>query len=216
MTTENVKFNKREQTKINNRSAILQAARSVFFSQGYEGTTVRDIVRQTNLAPGTFYNYFQDKESIFRAIVDDYLLRLSTAVQSPRSKAFSLNDFIGPAFEVFFTNIAKDPEMFILTGRSEAILQSMYDSSVMEMVIKELLGDIYSAMDQDILPRIDAEYLASAFIGIGYELGKQMIKRKPMNPKATAKFAAGLFIGGIGGIPSAQDMAYEAELSYQH
>ena len=32
---------------------------------------VRDIIRRTDLAAGTFYNYFPDKESIFRALVEE-------------------------------------------------------------------------------------------------------------------------------------------------
>ena len=31
---------------------------------------MRDIVRRTDLASGTFYNYFEDKESVFRAVVE--------------------------------------------------------------------------------------------------------------------------------------------------
>jgi AcrR family transcriptional regulator len=53
---------KREQTKLANRSAILEAGRQIFAELGYEGTTVRDIIRRTELASGTFYNYFKSKE----------------------------------------------------------------------------------------------------------------------------------------------------------
>ncbi|MDX6656088.1 MAG: hypothetical protein QOH62_881, partial [Solirubrobacteraceae bacterium] len=46
---------KREQTKAANRTAILDAARVVFSQIGYGAATVRDIVRETDLATGTFY-----------------------------------------------------------------------------------------------------------------------------------------------------------------
>ena len=38
---------KREQTKVQNRQAILDAAREVFGELGYEACTVRDIIRRT-------------------------------------------------------------------------------------------------------------------------------------------------------------------------
>jgi AcrR family transcriptional regulator len=38
---------KREQTKVANRQAILDAAREVFGELGYETATVRDIIRRT-------------------------------------------------------------------------------------------------------------------------------------------------------------------------
>ena len=55
----------------NNRDAILDAARDVFAEIGYGGTTVRDIIRRTNLALGTFYNYFNSKEAVFNALSDE-------------------------------------------------------------------------------------------------------------------------------------------------
>ena len=62
---------RRERTKAANRAAILAAALDVFAEQGYEATGVRDIIRRTDLASGTFYNYFPDKEAIFRALVEE-------------------------------------------------------------------------------------------------------------------------------------------------
>ena len=56
---------KRELNRINNRKAIISAARDCFSEKGYDQVTVRDIIRRTGLASGTFYNYFEDKQSIF-------------------------------------------------------------------------------------------------------------------------------------------------------
>ena len=52
---------RREQSKAENRAALLKAARTVFAEMGYGAAGVRDIVRRTDLASGTFYNYFKDK-----------------------------------------------------------------------------------------------------------------------------------------------------------
>jgi AcrR family transcriptional regulator len=62
---------KREQTKVQNRQAILDAAREVFGELGYETATVRDIIRRAGLAAGTFYNYYRSKEEVFAALSDD-------------------------------------------------------------------------------------------------------------------------------------------------
>ena len=62
---------KRERTKVANRQAILDAARAVFGELGYEAATVRDIIRRTGLASGTFYNYYKSKEEVFDALADD-------------------------------------------------------------------------------------------------------------------------------------------------
>jgi AcrR family transcriptional regulator len=62
---------RRAATKAANRAAIIAAARTVFAERGYGSTTIRDVIRRTDLASGTFYNYFPDKESLFRAVVDE-------------------------------------------------------------------------------------------------------------------------------------------------
>src|SRR5439155_26452791 len=59
-TTASLSQGRREATKQANRPAILDAARDVFAQLGYGAATVRDIVRRTDLATGTFYNYFPD------------------------------------------------------------------------------------------------------------------------------------------------------------
>ena len=63
----------------NNRDAILDAARDIFAEIGYGGTTVRHIIRRTNLASGTFYNYFNGKEAVFNALGDE----ISTELRQP-------------------------------------------------------------------------------------------------------------------------------------
>ena len=62
---------RREATKQANRAAILDAAREVFADLGYGAASVRYIVRGTDLATGTFYNYFADKEEVFRTLLEE-------------------------------------------------------------------------------------------------------------------------------------------------
>jgi AcrR family transcriptional regulator len=65
-------INKREVTKSNNRSLIINAGIKVFMEKGVSEATVRDIIRFTGLASGTFYNYFSSKEEVLVAIVDNF------------------------------------------------------------------------------------------------------------------------------------------------
>src|SRR5436309_15367519 len=62
---------RREQRKAENRAKLLAAARRVFAEKGLGAATARDIVRETDLATGTFYNYFRDKEHAFQALLEE-------------------------------------------------------------------------------------------------------------------------------------------------
>ena len=80
---------RRERTKAANRAAILRAAREVFGEIGYGAASVRDIVRRTDLATGTFYNYFPDKESVLHALVDELAGEARRRVRAARRAAGS-------------------------------------------------------------------------------------------------------------------------------
>lgn len=47
------------------RTAMMQAAVRVFADKGYHSATIRDIVAAADVAVGTFYFYFPDKETLF-------------------------------------------------------------------------------------------------------------------------------------------------------
>ena len=78
---------RREQNKAENRTALLKAARAVFAEMGFGAAGVRDIVRRTDLASGTFYNYFKDKDEIFEAVVGELTGELLKRHSNGRAKA---------------------------------------------------------------------------------------------------------------------------------
>lgn len=69
---------KTRQKKDAKRTAMMKAAVLVFAQKGYHSATIRDIVREADVAIGTFYFYFPDKETLFVHLYDetaDFLLR---------------------------------------------------------------------------------------------------------------------------------------------
>jgi TetR/AcrR family transcriptional repressor of mexJK operon len=52
------------------RDIIIEAAISAFGDFGYSSATIKDIAEHANIAPGSIYNYFQDKHELFVCAVD--------------------------------------------------------------------------------------------------------------------------------------------------
>lgn len=50
------------------RMAIIEAAEELFFSKGYDHTTVNEIMKNAELGKGTFYLYFVSKEDVYHAV----------------------------------------------------------------------------------------------------------------------------------------------------
>ena len=63
----------REEKSERSRRAVLDAALYLFSHQGYRATTVREIADRARVSTGNVYHHFPDKESVFRALLDEYL-----------------------------------------------------------------------------------------------------------------------------------------------
>ena len=69
------------------RALVLDAARAVFLEAGIEGASIREIARRAGYTPGAIYSYFESKEAIYGALLDESIQRLQTAVaDAPESE----------------------------------------------------------------------------------------------------------------------------------
>jgi AcrR family transcriptional regulator len=190
---------KREKTKVANRQAILAAARKVFAELGYEAATVRDIIRNTDLASGTFYNYFKSKEEVFDALADDGARRFRPILRSARENAKSFEDYLHSAFVAYFHFIVQDNQIEgrpIMERRPHVIRM---DTPEMTAVYQEVRQSLDDAIAHGDAPRVDSDYLACACIGIAQEVGSAMLLRSPPDIEAAADFATGLILKGLVG-----------------
>lgn len=53
------------------RRQILEGARAVFLAQGFDAASMGDIAREAKVSKGTLYVYFDSKEDLFQAIVEE-------------------------------------------------------------------------------------------------------------------------------------------------
>ncbi len=192
---------KREQTKQNNREAILEAAREVFTKLGYGATTVRDIIRATDLASGTFYNYFKSKDEVFQAIQDENALRVRPRLRAERVRARSVEEFISGSFHTFFEYVATDRRTFAVIRRNADTMRVRMDTPEIIAGFDELRADLLTAIEQGIFPPVDADYLMASLVGVAFEIAEHMLTREPIDTKAAAGFATALFMGGFKALP---------------
>ena len=47
-----------------------EAARAEFLDKGFQGTSLRQIVKNAGVTTGAFYGYFSSKEALFNALVE--------------------------------------------------------------------------------------------------------------------------------------------------
>ncbi len=191
----------RAQKRTQNRDAILRAAVGVFGEQGFGATSVRDIIRRTDLATGTFYNYFDSKEDVFKALVTQVGEELRERLRTARGAADNLSIFVENSFQIYFTYYAEHPDIFMMLRSNQT-----YNGTIIGMEdhqartgLHELRADIAAARRQNIFPDIDIDYLTAAIGGVAFALVGEMMQRRPIDPDAATIFATQLFLHGLTG-----------------
>lgn len=196
---------KREQAKLLNRQAILEAARDAFSDLGYEATTVRDIIRRTSLSVGAFYNYFRSKEEVREALAADGARRFAPILKSVRSLAPDFGGFVRAAIRAYFEFLAEEHAAWAAkrpAGEAHRTLHGEWPEA--QAVSAEVRGVIEEAIAARKAPVADADYLAAATIALVREVGDKMLERRPVDTEGATDFAVAMILGGLRGLAEIQ------------
>ncbi|MFN4229477.1 TetR/AcrR family transcriptional regulator [Parvibaculum sp.] len=124
---------KRERT----RSALLDATVSVVAAKGMEAAKILDITEAAGLANGTFYNYFDDKESILREAAYGIALAVGRQLDEEMSSIGDAGRRVVTATTRFIEIVVREPDWaHVLLGSAE--------------VMPEMRKDIYRYLRSDI------------------------------------------------------------------
>ncbi len=73
---------RREREKSETRDKILDAARELFVTEGYEGVSMRRVAEKIEYSPTAIYVHFADKNELFRELCHQDYARLAAVFQS--------------------------------------------------------------------------------------------------------------------------------------
>ncbi len=200
---------RREERKAHNRAKLLAAARRVFAEKGLGEATARDIVRETDLATGTFYNYFTDKDDAFRALLEELSAKARVAVRARRRRpARTLEERIEGAYRAYFGIVLEDRELFAVFRRNASAIALMPGEGLFDVGIEELFGDLADWAVEGDLPQeaIDLDYLATSMAGAGFHVATRLVDRHPPDVDGAARFCTRLFMGGINELAATRPM----------
>lgn len=115
----------------NTKSKIVSASWELFYENGYENTTIEDIVDRSHTSKGTFYHYFESKK--------DLLSTLSTLFDSKYEELeTTLPDDMGAFEKMLYLN----HELFMMIENSipMELITSLYSSQLSIKGDKNLLN----------------------------------------------------------------------------
>jgi AcrR family transcriptional regulator len=179
---------RREQTKTRNRETLLVAARRVFAELGYGAATVRDIVRATDLGVGTFYEYFRDKDDVFRAVAHQANEGLRARLRMlRRDRRLPFEERIYRAYLAYFAWVRDERALWEVIDRNLGLLGGTGSEPGRELAlaIDELREDLLPDLAPD---GLDPGLVATAMVGVGLVVARRELARGALDPEAAARF----------------------------
>ncbi|GAB7024903.1 TetR/AcrR family transcriptional regulator [Geotalea toluenoxydans] len=157
----------------------LNAAMQVFWSQGYEATTLQDLLQAMGLSKSSFYQAFSGKKELFLRCISLYREKISQGLAELLENSVSGRDFI----ERMLLNSAAEARRTIDMRRGCLLMNTATECA---------------QKDRDI-----AERVSSGFAGLK-ELLIQAVRRGQTEGEITravaAEVLAGYLISSLGGI----------------
>ena len=96
------------------RQAIIESARKIFATKGYEDTTIAEIAEEAGIAVGTVYLYFGNKRDIYTSVSLNWATLLAAALEDPTIASLPLDQVPRAMIEATFRICRQDSEMMSL------------------------------------------------------------------------------------------------------
>ena len=106
---EQEKLSRKEREYLRHRYDILQTALKLFSDRGFHNVSMHEIAKEAEFAVGTLYNFFSNKEGLYKAIMlelaDKFHSALVAALEGPGGEIAKIRSLIKAKVSVFMDNL---------------------------------------------------------------------------------------------------------------
>jgi len=174
------------------RAQILDVAKAVFARRGYQRANIDDICKAARIARGTLYQYFENKDGVLTAILDDTAARIDGVLKARapiRAPLPSAGSAIGIGIDL-------DAVERLCRARLREMLDAVFaDEATLRLVFREArtTGD-GSATIARALRRIDDLVLTAIEADLAVAIHAGVVKAMP---RPRLRLVALFILGGI-------------------
>jgi AcrR family transcriptional regulator len=189
----------RETNKTKNRQAIIEAGIRVFISKGVSEATVRDIIRSTGLASGTFYNYFNSKEEVLVAIFNDFAKEIGKSVRDDNVQPNNFEEFLRIKLTRFFKFVSSKPEIFMIMSNNHNLVNNFsINTPQIILEIDYLKEEINDYIKKGVFPNFDVDLFALVVRPITDSLAQEMMSQKKIDINKYTEKCINFLMKGLG------------------
>jgi AcrR family transcriptional regulator len=197
-------FNSPPPSEAQTRTRILQAAQRLFASQGFDGTTTRDLAQAAGVAEGTLFRHFTNKKAILVQVATNGWVDILTDLLTELSEMGSYKA-VAQVMRRRMWNLRKNADMMRVCFMEVQFHPDLRDRIQTEVITK--MTDVaeaffQTAMDKGIYRQMDANLVAKVFLGMFAVAGfsdNTLIEpnASPQEMQLMAEGLADIFLNGV-------------------
>jgi AcrR family transcriptional regulator len=197
-------FNSSPPSEAQTRTRILQAAQRLFASQGFDGTTTRDLAQAANVAEGTLFRHFSNKKAILVEVATSGWVEILTDLLTELSEMGSYKA-VAQVMRRRMWNFQKNADLMRVCFMEVQFHPDLRDRIQSEVITKMTdVGEAFfqTAMDKGIYRQGDAKLVAKVFLGMFAIAGfsNNTLIEPDASPQQMQEMAEGLadiFLNGV-------------------
>lgn len=155
------------------RSELLDCAQALFFEQGYERTTINDVIAKAGISKGGFYHHFASKEELLEALAvrlaREAVARVRDVLDDPALGALArLNSFLARSRQTNLEDAPKLRAAFDVVFRPENIvLYHRVNAASIAVLLPVLAGIIAEGAAEGVFAVSEPEDAAETILHLG-------------------------------------------------
>jgi len=163
---------------------IIRTGKKLFANNGFQATSVNDIIAKSKVAAGTFYIYFDNKLALYLYLLDQYKTSIRKASSSAVAGLTSRRAIEREGLKAFIQYVRRDPLAYKVVWESLfvdfKIFKEYYESFAASYVYH--LKKYVAA--GEIRDDVDLETIAYVLMGVSNFVGLQILFRETADEQA--------------------------------
>lgn len=160
-------LNARERSRLETRRRLMEAGAALFAKDGYERTSVAAIAEKAQVASGTLFFHFKNKEGLFQEIALYYLYELHAQLrESNRKPAQNIEHSVRMHTETIVRFVDENRGFFsVLVNRMNS--GSVIGETLAQLLVKEQIDRLNEGISEGFFrDDVDVEIAAQCIIGM--------------------------------------------------
>lgn len=159
---------------------IINSGKKLFSKQGYQATSINEIIDKAKIATGTFYIYFDDKLALYVYLLHQYRAKIGEAINEAIKDAPTRYEKERLGIKAFLKFAWQDPLSYRIIWESMFVDKDIfkeYYQNFSNSYVEKLTASVTSG---EVDEKIDLETLSYILMGISNFVGLQVLFRETL------------------------------------